>query len=150
MQKVEKFLGEVVDRYDEYSIVKKYERNTFIPSTPEDILSDDAVKESLISYAVVYKGDVIETGRKIAVLKNYYGYQFENVVEELTRNLLKYFEEKHKGKFIKIYSVETEDEFYKYLEVSEDGELKEYSKSKVGREEIGKLRAEIDKLNKGV
>lgn len=149
MQKIEKVLGEVVDRYDEYSVVKNYERNIFIPSTPEDVLLDDAVKESLVSYAVIYKGAIIEICRKIAVFKNCYGYQFELIVEELTKNLLKDLEKKHKGKFIKVYNVETEDEFYNYREVNEDGQWKDYAKSRVGREEIEKLRTEIDELNKG-
>lgn len=155
MLKIEKVTGTAIDKYDDFIVAKRYEKITGTEHVATDrngieIIRDYKGELKLVSYIVLYKGMVIEKGRKIAVFKNHYGYQFTFIVKELTRNHLKDLEEEYRGKFIKVYDVETEDEFYKHLKVSEDGVWKEYAKSKVGREEIERLRTEIDELNKGV
>lgn len=131
----EKIIGEKIVKYDDFSIVKIY--NAFVEMNYRKVLA---------SYGVLYKDRLIDKGNKIVVLKNRDGYIFECGAREISVNRLKDLEENHRGKIVSVYDVKTDDEYYKFSELTDNfkKEIEDYKlKLKKMIEEVRNENKEI-------
>lgn len=133
--RTEKIIGEKIGKYDDFSVVKIY-----------DVFVDMNYRKVLASYGVLRKDGLMDRGNKIVVLKNRDGYIFECGAREITANYLKDLEENHRGKIVCVYDVKIDDEYYKFMELT-DSFKKEIEDYKL---KLKKIVEEVQNENKEV